>query len=76
MPRNRQERRAAAHHERAAWRPNDWLWEVPFGRTKFYQEVKAGRIEVVKVGSATLVITAPQKYLAALRDERPKGDDR
>jgi hypothetical protein len=69
-PRNRHERRAAAHHEPAAWRVNPWLGHVPFGRTKFYQEVKAGRIEVVKAGGATLVITSPQKYLTALRDER------
>lgn len=64
------ERRAGDRRERAAWRVRDWLREVPFGRSKFYLEVKAGRIEVVKAGSATLVITSPQKYLAALREER------
>jgi hypothetical protein len=69
-PRNRHERRAAAHHERAAWRVKEWLREVPIGRTKFYQEVKVGRIEVVKAGNATLVTTSPKEYLAALRDER------
>jgi hypothetical protein len=68
--RNRHERRAAVHHERAAWRISEWLDEVPIGRSKFYLEVKAGRIEVVKAGSATLVITSPQKYLAALCEER------
>ena len=54
-PRNRHERRAAAHHEPAAWRPKAWLRKVPFGRTKLYLEVKAGRIEVVKAGAVTLI---------------------
>lgn len=66
-PRNRRERRAlAAGHEPAAWRVNSWLEEVPIGRTKFYAEWRDGRIKTVKVGSATLVITRPKDYLAAL----------
>ena len=36
-------------------------------RTKFYEERDAGRIETVKLGSATLVVTPPRKYIAALR---------
>jgi hypothetical protein len=67
-PRNRHERRAAAHPEPAAWRVNAWLCEVPISRSKFYEERNAGRIETVKVGSTTLVTTAPRAYLAALRD--------
>ena len=69
-PRNRHERRAAAHHEPAAWRPKAWLRKVPFGRTKLYLEVKAGRIKVVKAGAVTLITTSPEEYLAALHDER------
>jgi hypothetical protein len=64
---NRHERRAAgAGHEPAAWRINDWRREVPISRTKFYSECSAGRIKTVKVGSATLVVTSPRDYLAAL----------
>jgi hypothetical protein len=66
-PRNRYGRRAlAAGHEPAAWRINGWLKEVPIGRTTFYAERDAGRIKVVKVGAATLVVTSPKDYLAAL----------
>jgi hypothetical protein len=66
-PRNRHERRAAAAgHEPAAWRVNGWLEEVPISRSKFYEERNAGRIKTVKVGSSTLVTTAPKDYLAAL----------
>jgi hypothetical protein len=30
---------------------------VPYGRTKFYEKVKAGEIEVVKDGAQSLVMT-------------------
>lgn len=71
-PRNRHARRAieAGHDVRlepAAWRINDWRRQVPMSRTKFYQERDAGRVETVKLGSATLVITSPQDYIALLR---------
>ena len=55
--------------EPAAWRVNDWRRQVPISRSKFYEERNAGRIETVKVGSSTLVTTAPRTYLAALRDK-------
>jgi hypothetical protein len=53
--------------EPAAWRVNDWRRKVPISRSKFYEERNAGRIKTVKVGSATLVVTPPRKYIAALR---------
>lgn len=71
-PRNRHERRANEaehdlHAEPAAWRINDWRRRVPISRTKFYKERDAGRIETVKLGSATLVTTPPHKYIETLR---------
>jgi hypothetical protein len=68
-PQDRHERRAADHDEPAAWRPKEWRRRVPIGSSKFYLEIQAGRIEIVKVGSATLVTTSPREYLASLRDE-------
>jgi hypothetical protein len=56
----------AFNHEPAAWRVNDWRRQVPISRSKFYEERNAGRIKTVKVGSSTLVTTAPKDYLAAL----------
>lgn len=32
-----------------------FLREFPVGRTRFYEEVKAGRIRIIKSGSRTLV---------------------
>ena len=68
---------AVANREPAAWRVNDWRQQVPISRTKFYEQRNAGLIRTVKVGAATLVLTSPQEYLAALRDERaataPRG---
>ena len=57
----------AAKHEPAAWRVSGWLKEVPISRTKFYGECGAGRIKMVKVGTATLVVTSPKDYLASLQ---------
>jgi hypothetical protein len=53
----------------AAWRPKAWRLQVPIGHSKFYQEIKAGRIETVKCGTVTLVTTPPQQYIASLRDQ-------
>jgi len=52
--------------EPAAWRVDAWRRQVPISRSKFYEERNAGRIKTVKVGSSTLVTTAPKDYLAAL----------
>jgi len=51
-----------------AWRVDSWRREVAnISRSKFYEERKAGRIETVKLGAATLVVTSPKEYVAALR---------
>jgi hypothetical protein len=41
-------------------------------RTKFYEQVKAGRIRLVKLGSASLVTTSPREFIASLNSQ-PKG---
>jgi len=53
--------------EPAAWRVNEWRQRVPISRSKFYEERGAGRIETVKLGSATLVVTSPRQYIESLR---------
>jgi hypothetical protein len=53
--------------EPAAWRINDWRRQVPMSRSTFYEQVKAGRIELVKLGSSSLVTTPPREFIAALR---------
>lgn len=46
---------------------NEFLDIANIGRTKFYDEVKKGRIRVVKVGAKTLVpATEPAAWLARL----------
>jgi hypothetical protein len=67
-PRDRLERRSApVVHAPAAWRVSGWLEEVPISRTKLYAEIGAGRVRTVKVGAATLIVTSPTSYLAALQ---------
>jgi hypothetical protein len=56
--------------EPATWRIKTWVRRVsepPMSRTMFYRERHAGRIETVKLGSATLVTTSPADYVASLR---------
>jgi hypothetical protein len=65
-PRNRRERRAS-QADPVAWRVNDWRRQVPMSRSTFYAQVRLGRIELVKVGRATLVTTPPKDYIASLR---------
>ncbi len=49
-------------------------WQIGLGRTKFYEYVAAGEIEVIKVGRRSLV---PQESLLAfvgrLRQAQPSG---
>ncbi|CAK0758775.1 hypothetical protein CCP2SC5_240043 [Azospirillaceae bacterium] len=45
----------------------EFLVAVSISRTKFYSEVKAGRIKIIKAGSKTLVLaTEPAAWLARL----------
>jgi len=53
--------------EPVAWRVKNWRRLVPMAHSTFYEECKAGRIEVVKRGSTTLVVTPPKQYIASLR---------
>jgi hypothetical protein len=54
-----------------AWRPAAWLRACghPFSRPVLYREIKAGKIEVRKVGRNLLIVTSPAQYLASL----PRG---
>lgn len=52
-----------------AWRVDPWRHAVAdMSRSKFYEERRAGRIKTVKMGAATLVVTPPRQYIAALGD--------
>lgn len=44
----------------------EFLREYPVGRTRFYEDVRAGRIHVLKAGSRTLI---PRSELARLERE-------
>ena len=52
--------------------PKIWRNEVrkpAMSNGKFYSEVAAGRIKIVKCGRSTIVVTSPSDYLAALATE-------
>jgi excisionase family DNA binding protein len=64
-----------SHHSgitKAALTVNEFLFTTGIGRTKFYSEVKSGRIKVVKVGTKTLVLASElAAWLARLAAEAP-----
>jgi excisionase family DNA binding protein len=52
---------------KVAYTVNEALHVINIGRTKFYDEVKAGRIITVKCGTKTLVPAAePEEWLKRL----------
>lgn len=59
------------HSDRAAFTVNEFIsGVVPMSRGFFYQEVKAGRIRVVKRGSRTYVpVDEGRRYIASLPEK-------
>ena len=52
---------------RVNWRVNEFCTAFGIGRTKFYELVNAGEIEIVKLGTRTLVpASAAQTFQEAL----------
>jgi len=47
-----------------AWTVRQFLAAVPISRSTLYEQIRAGRIRVAKVGSRTLVTTPPADFLA------------
>jgi hypothetical protein len=53
-----------------AWRPKAWRRQVGgMSNSKLYGEIGAGRIETVKMGSATLIVTPPRQYIENLKSQ-------
>ena len=58
---------AMAHPKNSPLSIPEFLAAVPIGRTKLYEELKAGRLRAVKVGKQTLIlITEAERWLATL----------
>lgn len=55
--------------QKVAYRIDEWGHAVGLGRSKIYQLIAEGRIEVVKCGARTLVTTLPTDFLESLRTE-------
>lgn len=48
------------------WRIPQWCQAVGLKRSTCYNLLVAGKIEAVKAGSAIIVVTQPDQYLASL----------
>ena len=52
---------------KSAYTIDEALVEIGIGRTKLYAEIKAGRIEVRKIGRKSIILGAEiRRYLGAL----------
>jgi len=58
-----------AQQERLSWRVSEWLRDVRVSRSKLYNAIRAGRVDVRKDGRATLILTSPREYVESL----PRG---
>jgi hypothetical protein len=54
---------------KAGWRPNEWTRDTGLSRASLYRLLKDGKVEFVKAGGATIIITSPAAYLASLAKE-------
>jgi hypothetical protein len=56
-----------AENSRLAYRVDEALALLPFGRNKFYDEVNAGRLKARKIGRITIVLDEDlREYLRTL----------
>jgi len=53
---------------KVVWAPSEWCQEAGIGLTRFYEELKLGRIKAKKSGKRTLVLTPPLVWLESLPD--------
>ena len=60
---------ASASLTKAGWRVDEWTYATGLSRGSLYKLLKAGKVEAVKSGSATIIVTSPAEYLAGLRGE-------
>ena len=61
--------------DKLAYRIPEAVEVTGLGRTTLYREIANGRLEVVKVGSRTIILRAAlEDYVALLRSERTGGD--
>jgi len=54
---------------KAGWRVDEWTFATGLSRGSLYKLLKAGRIQAVKSGNATIIVTSHAEYLASLRGE-------
>ena len=52
--------------ERAAWTVQEWLEATTLSDTTLRKLIREGRVEAVKLGRKTLVLTAPADFLRSL----------
>jgi hypothetical protein len=64
-----QAERCTPRPTKAGWRINEFMTDTGLSRSSVYNLVKAGKVEAVKAGKVTIIVTSPEKFIASLRGE-------
>jgi|GEM_PF-4211667 len=52
------------HSSKVGWAVNEWCRDTSLGRTLTYELLKNNKINFVKVGNRTIIVTSPSEFLA------------
>lgn len=55
---------------KAAWKVNEWAFEVSLSRSYVYELIHDQKIKSVVVGKARLITTSPAAFLEALAEQQ------
>ena len=56
----------SSENGKVGWRVHEWYPQVGIGRSTTYNLIEQGKIKIVKVGRATIIVTPPSEFLASL----------
>lgn len=61
--------------DKAGWRISEWGADVGVSRGSVYNLMRAGEVDFVKVGFATVILTPPREYLMRLSRQQSTAAD-
>lgn len=69
-PTERQRREQQSRASKAAWKVNEWAFEVSLSRSYIYELISQQKIKSVVVGKSRLITTSPAAFLDALAEQQ------
>ncbi len=72
-PTERQRREQQSRSSKAAWKVNEWAFEVSLSRSYVYELISQQKIKSVVVGKSRLITTSPAAFLDALAEQQARA---